>query len=202
MSIPGLALAGLVAALLAAQPAAAREPAAGPAVDTLSAHYLVGRHAERVNDLTTAARHFEALVKARPDDAILLARTQFLMAAAGRFLDAVALAERLVAADKATPAAHLTLAIRDLRDGKFRQAVDLLSKLDRRGANRLLVPLLRGWAFAGAKAKDDALREIGELAAIPGFEVIEGLHAALVAGLLGDVEAAQGGYARALAAAG
>ncbi|MGE0256670.1 MAG: tetratricopeptide repeat protein [Alphaproteobacteria bacterium] len=202
MTVRGLALAGLVAAALASPGATAREQAPAVSVGTLSSHYLVGRHAERVNDMPTAAKHFEALVKAHPDDPALVARTQFLMAASGRFADAVALAERLTTLDRPTPASQLTLAIRDIRDGRFKAAAERLGGLDRRGANRLLVPLLRGWALAGTKAKDEALKEIAELSGVPGFEVIEGLHSALVAGLFGDVEAAQAGYARALAAAG
>lgn len=204
ITIRGLVFAGLVAVALASPVAGARErtPALAAAANNLSSHYLIGRQAERTNDLATAATHFEALLKARPDDPALMARTQFLLGASGRFADAVRLAERLVAKDAATPSANLTLAIRDIRDGKFRPAAELLAKLDRRGANRLLVPLLRGWSLAGAKSKDEALAEIASLSGVGGFEVIEGLHSALIAGMLGDVEAAQAGYARALAAAG
>ena len=89
-----------------------------------------------------------------------------------------------------------------MRAGEYAATTARLEQLPLNGASRLLVPLLRGWALAGAGDTAAALAEVGTLASTQAFGVVEGIHAGMIADFGGDAAAADAGFARALAGSG
>jgi tetratricopeptide (TPR) repeat protein len=162
--------------------------------------FLAGRHAQNVGDYGSAVELTRDVLEAMPDDSGLLARAHLLLISVGRVDEAVALAERLVALNDADPLANLTLALHSLAVGRYDDALGSLDKLELSGANRILVPLLRAWTLAGKSETQAALDLLDSFDASGNFTVIAGVHAAMIAELGGNDEAAAAAFARAAAA--
>ncbi|PPR62435.1 MAG: hypothetical protein CFH04_01005, partial [Alphaproteobacteria bacterium MarineAlpha3_Bin3] len=96
---------------------------------TLSGNYLAGRHAQARKDLSAAADFLGAVLKKDPETPDLLRRTFILMAVEGRMKEAVELARRLLKAKPNSPVAHLTLAVNDIKRGRFAAAQKRLKAL-------------------------------------------------------------------------
>ncbi len=159
--------------------------------------FLAARHAEIQGEYARAADLLLGVLETAPDDTDLLRRTHMLLASEGRIAEAVPLAERLEDLDSKGPFANITLAVEDIRAGDFAAAEQRLDVVERRGTNQLLVPLLRAWALHGAGRTDEAMDELGPLAEVNGFAVIEGLHSGLIADLAGDGKAAEAAFEKA-----
>jgi tetratricopeptide (TPR) repeat protein len=186
-----------------APPAAAATPnatAEQPVIaSTALGAYLAARHAERQRDHDAVARFLEQALAREPNNFELLGRTHLALVNAGRFNEAIPLARRIVDQSSANPQANLTLAVVDLRDGRHDDAAKRLRDLPTQGVNRLLLPMLRAWAEAGAGrtvAALDALRMPGE---VQGFRPLVDLHAGLINDIAGRGDEADAAFARALA---
>jgi tetratricopeptide (TPR) repeat protein len=161
---------------------------------TLTGNYLAGRHAQSLRDLGAAADVLGAALKLAPDAPDLLRRTFVLMTAEGRMKDAVVLARRLLEVEVDEPVASLTLAVADIKRGRYADAAAHLAKLPKDGLSSFMAPVLTAWLKVGDKKGDEALAVLapggGEKATLS----LRALHAALILETLGRADEAEKQY--------
>ena len=161
---------------------------------TLTGNYLAGRHAQSLRDLSAAADFLGAALKLAPDAPDLLRRTFVLMTAEGRMKDAVVLARRLLEVEVDEPVASLTLAVADIKRGRYADAAAHLAKLPKDGLSSFMAPVLTAWLKVGDKKGDEALAVLapggGEKATLS----LRALHAALILETLGRADEAENQY--------
>ena len=167
--------------------------------DNIAGKYLAGRHAESIGDYAAAADLTRDVLKVLPEDESLLVRTHLLMISVGRVPEAVEIARRIVARDQTDALGNLTLGLADLEAGKYDAALASFDRLPLERANRIVVPLLRAWTYAGKGDTTAALAALDTFNASGNFTVIAGLHGGMIAELNGDDTAAAAAYARAAA---
>ena len=156
--------------------------------------YLAGHHAYRVRDFGAAARYMGEALQAQPAGVRLLRRTFIAKLASGQAGSARSLARRLLAIEPDAPLAKLSLAVGDLKAGKFESARARLSTIGRRGPNAFTVPLLSAWAEAGLGRYDAALAALRRPGDNARFGAIHSLHAALILDLAGRAQEAEKDY--------
>ncbi|MBC8339643.1 MAG: tetratricopeptide repeat protein [Rhodospirillales bacterium] len=193
-SVPGLiAAAGLCATLAIPYPAIADEtkPEIGR---TLSGNYLAGRHAQAQRDLSRAADFLGAALDKAPSSPDLIRRTFVLMVAEGRVKEAGPLASKLVQMGNKVPMAPLTLAIIDIRNGRFVEADKRLGDLPATGLVGFVAPVLRAWCLAGQNKSRKAMKILKAPVDHDAKRVLHTMHAALISELLGNNEDAEKFY--------
>ena len=153
--------------------------------------YLAARHAEVLGDYGTAASLLAEVAEEVPDQEDILRRVHLLMVTEGRISSAREYALRIVAEQTEAPFAIVTLAVGNIKDGRYDAAVARLRDADLGGANRLVVPLLLAWSLQGDGDTDAALDELEALGGQQAFDIIEGLHAGLIADGAGMQDAAE-----------
>lgn len=201
------AVAALVMATACASPNPAGAAADGEAGsvfrpgENLSGKFLAGRHAESVGEYAAAVELTRDVLDAMPGDEKLLARTHLLLVSLGRVDDALVLSERIVERDEDDALGNLMLGLGALKAGRYDVALTHLDRLKLERANRILVPLLRAWTFAGMGDNAAALATLDTFNADGTFTVIAGLHGGLIAELSGNDEAAAAAYTQAAATA-
>ena len=158
---------------------------------TLSGNYLAGRHAQARKDLSAAADFLGAVLKKDPEMPDLLRRTFILMAVEGRMKEAVELARRLLKAKPNSPVAHLTLAVNDIKRGRFAAAQKRLKALPGKGLGKFLGPVLRGWSLVGEKKMDAALKLLTDGPQDKAVKPLLAMHAALINKMLGRHDEAE-----------
>ncbi|WP_343869067.1 tetratricopeptide repeat protein [Caenispirillum bisanense] len=161
--------------------------------------YLAARQAQIDGDTRAAADLFLATLKADPDNPQLVRRAYFYLVAEGRIEEAVPLARKALALDESEPLAPLVLAASAAADGRFAAAEEIVARLDSRGLNSFMVPLMRAWALAGQKRWDAALTTLAPLKDQPQFQSLHDFHAALIADVAGRTAEADRLYAAILA---
>lgn len=186
----GVACAAVALAVAGTAPAAADKAETVPG-KTLTGNYLAGRHAQAQRDLGAAADFLGAALKQAPDAPDLLRRTFVLMTAEGRMREAQELAKRLLVAEPDEPVAVLTLAVADIKRGRFAAAAENLAKLPKDGLSSFMTPVLKAWILVGEKKNDEALTLLapgtGEKATLH----LRALHAALIHEMAGRLDEAE-----------
>ena len=158
---------------------------------TLSGNYLAGRHAQARKDLSAAADFLGAVLKKDPEKPDLLHRTFILMAVEGRMKEAVELARRLLKAKPNSPVAQLTLAVNDIKRGRFAAAQKRLKALPGKGLGKFVGPVLRGWSLVGEKKMDAALKLLTDGPQDKAVKPLLAMHAALINEMLGRHDEAE-----------
>jgi len=194
---------GYSAATVSVQLAAANGNAgAGPAIGTSSSgDYLAGLVAARQRDLSSAAEFMNRALAQDPENATLLRQTFLLVAADGRYGQAVRLARKVVEQHPDDSVAKLVLVVDLVQHDKLAAAAELLDSLPDRGLGTLLVPVLGAWLKAGQGDTDGALAKIGALKDSSDLAMHYQLHVALLNDLAGRSASAETAYLAALAAA-
>lgn len=145
--------------------------------ETVYGKFLASRHAESVGDFAAAASFAAQVLAQNPDLKDIARRGHLLMASAGRIAEAAELAEQVVAENERDPLANMTLAVRAIKGEDYGQALARLDKIELTGIQRIIVPLMRGWALAGDGRADEALALMDDLTSTNGLGPITGLHA-------------------------
>ena len=156
--------------------------------------YLKSRHAENIGDFSSAASFTAQLLSTNPQIKGIIRRGQILMISSGRINEAAEFAKIIITNNKSDPLSNITLAVVAFKNRNFREAINRLDKIPRDRLQRLIVPLLSGWALAGAGNRDKALDEIKELRNIEGMGPIIGFHSGSVSDLYGDYSSAENFY--------
>lgn len=159
-----------------------------------SGKYLAARQAQMESDTRAAAAYYLEALENDPDNADLVRRAYFYLVAEGRVQDAVPLARRALELEPDGSVAPLVLAASAAADERFAAAGEIIARLDARGLNAFMVPILRAWTLAGQDRTQDALASLNLLAEQPQFADLYAVHAALIADLGGDQEAAAQHY--------
>src|SRR3990167_9027478 len=106
--------------------------------------------------------------------------------------EAQELAKRLLVAEPDEPVAVLTLAVTDIKRGRFAAAAELLAKLPKDGLSSFMTQVLNAWILVGEKKTDEALTLLapgtGEKATLQ----LRALHAALIHEMAGRPEVGRG----------
>jgi tetratricopeptide (TPR) repeat protein len=194
-----LALTGCAGDGQAADPKTARPSSAEM---TNAGSYLAGRFAQSQRDLTAAAEYVQRALAADPDNPQLLRRAYFLTASEGRVAEAESYARRIADGSAETALASLTLALADIKAGRFAESERHIAAIERNRINNLMSPLLRGWVKIGQANLDgglDALKPGGQEA---GLGALFQMHAGFMNDLAGRNEAAEQSYQRARQQAG
>ena len=156
--------------------------------------YLKSRHAENIGDFASAASFTAQLLSANPQIKGITRRGHILMISSGRINEAAEFAEIIVRNSDSDPLANITLAVKAFKNRNFHEAINRLDKIPREGFQAVIVPLLIGWALAGAGSKDKALDEINKLRNIDGMGPVIGFHSGAISDLYGDYSRAENFY--------
>jgi tetratricopeptide (TPR) repeat protein len=200
--VAAIAVAGLTGCAgdgQAADPAPAR-PA--PVEMSGAGSFLAGRYAQSVRDLSAAADYVQRALAGDPDNPQLLRRAYFLTASEGRIAEAEGYARRIADGSAETALASLTLALADIKAGRFAEAEKQLAAIERNRINNLVSPLLRGWAKIGQANLDDGLEALKPVSQDPGLAALYQMHAGFMNDLAGRMPAAEQSYQRARQQAG
>ena len=152
--------------------------------------YLTGRFAAQRTDMEVAADKLETALT--QDSGVPEVANQAFIAAtlAGR-----PGAARLAASLPNNPVAQIVIANREARSGNWTVAETMYGNLPQNGITQVLRPLLVAWAQQGAGRTDAALQTLQPWVDGQRFRGVMALHAALIADLGGQNEAAARLYA-------
>jgi len=156
--------------------------------------YLAGRHAQALKDANKASAFMLRVLEENPEDQKLLRRTFVLSLAAGKFGQAIELAQRIEEGGGRMATAALLLGIDSVKNGDFEEARKRFDALPRRGLTAYAAPLAAAWANAGAGDTDAALKQLEELDKKSGFSAMRDLHTGLINDLAGRTEEAEKSY--------
>lgn len=170
--------------------------------ETVFGKFLASRHAESVGDFGAAASFTAQVLAESPDLKDIARRGHLLMASAGRIPEAAQLAEQVVAENERDPLANMTLAVTAFERENYTEALERLDKIELTGIQRIIAPLMRAWALAGAGRVDEALKVLDELTATNGLGPITGLHGGMIADLSDRPDEAEAAFKRGVAASG
>lgn len=165
-------------------------------------NYLAGRHAQVRRDGAKAIEYFRLALKEDPDNVDLMLRAAVVMISEGVFADAVTLARRLEGKGSDNSVVEYTLAVDDIRAGRFADAGKRLAVLPENGINRYVGAMLRAWSLVGLGDVDGARTTLAELKRSEGTNALADLHEALIHDLTGGKKEAASAFQRALAGDG
>lgn len=169
--------------------------------DSASGKYLAGRFARHTRDYKAAAVFLSDVLDKDGENRLVRRQVLFSLAAAGKMDEALALSEKILKFDKASPVPNLIKTIAQIRDGKFSEVAKRLKSTPRRGMNTFTVPLLTAWIHAASQDFEAAHEALKPLEKISAFAGIRHLHSALLFDLADDNEKAEQSYKAALEAA-
>jgi len=198
--LPRSALAETQSGAGAAGEAAPADPSRAKATPTGLGDYLAGLVASKQRDFGSAADYMNRALSGAPENAELLGDTFMLMAAEGRFDEAVGLARRLEAAQSENVIAKLVIVIDAVARGRDEEALTLLSNLPERGIAGLTRPLLEAWITLKLENVEAAEATLLPLAEQQGFAALYRVHRALLNDVAGRPDVAREAYEAALTA--
>ncbi|MBM3571506.1 MAG: tetratricopeptide repeat protein, partial [Alphaproteobacteria bacterium] len=161
--------------------------------------FLAGRYAQSARDFSAAADYIQRTLAADPDNPQLLRRAYFLMASEGRIAEAETLAQRIIDGGAETALASLTLALADIKAGRFAESETRLAAIERNRINNLVSPFLRGWAKVGQADLDAGLGALKPIGQDTGLATLYQMHQGFMNDLAGRTAAAEQNYASARA---
>lgn len=147
--------------------------------------YLAARSASAAKDLDTAAQFFSDALQRDPHNAELLARAFVLRIAAGQIDEAIPLAQQVMRVDAADRLGRLVLAVKAIKDKRFRTAVSNLKISDHGNISDITGGLIAAWASQGAGDTNDAFAILDRIKGTELYDIFRDYHAGLLAELAG-----------------
>ncbi len=163
-------------------------------IDSLSGNYLAGNYARRLRDYDAAAEFFARALRDDPENEDIVSRTFQLEIARGNFARGAKLAKDVIKNDDRNRIARVTLALQDIKKGRFESARKHLEKAAYTPLGQLTSTLLTAWAWAGEKRFDMALKELKKLEKTDSFAIYRSFNAALIADFMNKPAAARRHY--------
>lgn len=154
-----------------------------PSPPSLSGNYLAAIYARSRNDSFAAAKFMAEVLKADPENPVIVQAAFLLKLQDGEIADALSLARRLQEQQPANQAAALALIAEAFRTGDFAAAKSMAAAFDQQGLGGLLQPLLGAWAAAGLGEWDAAQAQLAPLEKNQSFSPFHSYHGALIAAL-------------------
>jgi len=172
----------LVAAItVVATPALAAKTTQDPNINSLAGTYLAARTADVEKDVASAARFYREALKADPDNLFLLERALVLSAGAGEMRDAISYATTLHEKQPNNTPARLVLAVEQIRQGRYAQAIDDLSEPGAGVLADLTNALVAAWARFGEGEVNAAIDGLNRLKGEDWYEPFKLLHSGYIA---------------------
>lgn len=166
---------------------------------SISGNYLAAIVAGAERDTLAASTFFREALRDDPNNQDLVDRSFVAALANGNMADAVALAPRVVAHDKANGLAHLTKGVDLIKNRRYAAARAELAKSGGDRRHDITSTLLTAWTYAGAKDTRKALATLDTLND-EAFTVFRDYHAALIADMGGNKAEAEKRFKSAYAA--
>jgi tetratricopeptide (TPR) repeat protein len=196
--VPSLAVLSLLAGCAApSSPSAPPQPPPDRQVDAFSA-YLSAHFAASDHDMGQAARFYAQSLKNDPDNGGLLSSAFYYASASGDMELAGTYANRIVAKAGDDRTARLALAIVAFKHQDYAGVRKHLALSAKGSYAAFTVPLFDGWAAAASGDAAGATADMKALTAQSSAEGVGAFHAALIADLLGQRDAAETSYKKAL----
>ena len=183
-----------LAAVLAIAPPAEAGKTRTKIGNTLSGNYLAGRHAQATRDLSAAADFLGAALNKAPLSPDLVRRTFILMIVEGRIREAETLAHKLIGLKPKAAVAHLTLAVIDIKQGRYGQADKRLKEMPSKGLIGFVAPVLRAWSLTGQKKNREAMKILKAPTKQKATRILHTMHSALISEFQGRNEEAEKFY--------
>jgi len=183
-----------LAAVLAIAPPAEAGKTRTKIGNTLSGNYLAGRHAQATRDLSAAADFLGAALNKAPLSPDLVRRTFILMIVEGRIREAETLAHKLIGLKPKAAVAHLTLAVIDIKQGRYGQADKRLKEMPSKGLIGFVAPVLRAWSLTGQKKNREAMKILKAPTKQKTTRILHTMHSALISEFQGRNEEAEKFY--------
>jgi tetratricopeptide (TPR) repeat protein len=161
--------------------------------------YLSARFAANEHDLGQAARYYGQALTDDPGNPSLLAMSFFYSTTSGDFEAAGKYAQAVVAANSDDRAARLALAVVAFKHRDYADVRRQLSQSAKGPFTTLTLSLFDAWAAAAQRDTAGMQKDIQTLLEQKGAEGMASFHAALIQDYLGDAEAADAAYKKALA---
>jgi tetratricopeptide (TPR) repeat protein len=161
-------------------------PATG---QTLSAHYLAGRFAQRQQDWKSADAFIGTASAFDPDNSLLQQRAFLLAIGAGNVKSAVDIARAIHDKEPDHELSNIYLACDALRRADYATAQSFVARLPEDGFGIYTKPLLTAWILAGQGKHDDALALITTHGASE--DASYNMHAALIMERAGKIDDAK-----------
>ena len=171
--------------------------ASGILLASAAGKYLAGNHAQRMRDFGAAADYLTDALTVDDSNRDLRRRAFLAMLTSGQMEAAAKLARVIVKTDSELPLARLSLAVEDIRAGKFDAAAKHYEAMPQRGVNAVMIPLLLAWTRAGQGDTRAALDALAVLVKNGRFRVVHDLHAGLINEIAGNMAEAEKAYAQA-----
>jgi tetratricopeptide (TPR) repeat protein len=168
-------------AILFAAPAAAIPGAEDEEPHSLSGTYLAARTADVEKDVPSAAEFYRLALQSDPENTFLLERALVLSAAAGAPDEALGFAEQLLDKQPGNQPARLILAIDEMREGRYPEAIEKLGEAGGGVLADLTDALLIAWAKFGQGEVDAAVQDLEKLAGEDWYEPFKLLHGGYIA---------------------
>lgn len=182
-------LTAAVALMIASAPAKA---------DSATGSFLAAQHATNLNDYEFAATYYTRALARDSGNTDLMEQAVIYKVAAGRVREAVPIARQLVSKKPKHRIAQLVLVADNLRQSQYEKASDRLDDFASESFNVITSQLLTGWTEHG-RGDDDAAREaFDELGGQNLFGYFGRYHAALLAAMGDDAEAADEAFKAAI----
>jgi len=161
--------------------------------------YLAGRYAQMRGDAKQSIEFYRKVLKDDPENADVQRQLLALLVSEGRIDEALPIAKNLSERPNDPDEddgnlANLTLAIADVKAGKFAAAETRFDAFPKSGLSTIEGPLFKAWVLAGQKKFDEALKTLSGDGGNEGFAVLFGAHAAAINELAGRADAAEKGY--------
>ena len=173
----------LIAALFTSTmitPALAEVPNAGA--------YLAARQAAQFSDFEYSARFYAQALVADPNNAVLLENALTANMSRGKFQDAIAIADGMIALGINRQHSNIVTAVQSVQSGNW---ADLFTALE---MNRTVGPVVdglsQGWAHMALGEVDEALQSFDELGETTGLQSFGAYHKALALASVGNFDAA------------
>jgi tetratricopeptide (TPR) repeat protein len=202
MTLLSRAAPALVIGLLAWQPVAEAQPARTDpprrsearerfTLPSLAGSFLAGRSAMTARDFDSASSYFARALQRDPRNPELLGRTFLLKLAAGEMDEAFDLATRVTRGDGNDRLARLALAVKAVRERRFRNAHQTLRLPERGAVNDITGALVAAWALSGAGETDESFALLERVRGADWYDIFRDFHAGLIADLAGRRAEAQ-----------
>jgi tetratricopeptide (TPR) repeat protein len=162
-----------------------------------SGNYLAARTANVDRDAATASAYYRAALKADPKNTEILELAFYSELAGGDVEEAVKLAERLLAVDRANRNARLILGVHALKLKQYQTARTQFAQAGRDPITNLTATLLSAWSSYGANDTKAAIDTVDKLTGPDWFGVFKDLHSALIDDLAGQKKEAGKRFERA-----
>lgn len=199
--------AALAALLCTAQAGFAKGDDTPVEMHSFSGAFLAAQTAAAERDLDNAIVFYKRALEFDPDNIDLKQQLFLALLTAGKFEDALPVAEELKTTAAIERYSRVALATEALRVREYRQATNLLELALQNDLDRLLTGIMTGWAHQGSGDTAKALETVEALEGPEWYGLFKELHLAFIADAAGDKAKAATYYAamledRASAAAG